>query len=54
MNPKTVKVIVTGGASGLGFAVTQRFVGIGAQMAILDLDPTGGERIANVLGKDVL
>jgi NAD(P)-dependent dehydrogenase (short-subunit alcohol dehydrogenase family) len=53
MDPKTAKVIVTGGASGLGFAVAQRFVGIGAQMAILDLDPTGGERIASALG-DVL
>jgi NAD(P)-dependent dehydrogenase (short-subunit alcohol dehydrogenase family) len=53
MDPKTAKVIVTGGASGLGFAVAQRFVGIGAQMAILDLDPTGGERIASALGKDV-
>jgi 3-hydroxyacyl-CoA dehydrogenase/3-hydroxy-2-methylbutyryl-CoA dehydrogenase len=53
MDPKTAQVIVTGGASGLGFAVAQRFAGLGAQVAILDVDPTGGERIANALGKDV-
>jgi NAD(P)-dependent dehydrogenase (short-subunit alcohol dehydrogenase family) len=42
---KTAKAIVTGGASGLGFAVVQRLALAGAKVAVLDLDKDGKERV---------
>src|SRR4029450_6536987 len=42
--------IVTGGASGLGRAVVERFVAEGARVAIADVDAEGGKAVATELG----
>jgi NAD(P)-dependent dehydrogenase (short-subunit alcohol dehydrogenase family) len=47
MNELAGKVaIVTGGASGLGYATVQKFVAEGARVVIADLDEEGGEKLA--------
>jgi NAD(P)-dependent dehydrogenase (short-subunit alcohol dehydrogenase family) len=43
------KVVVTGGASGIGESSVQRFVAEGAAVAILDLDETRGRALADEL-----
>ncbi|MBM3676904.1 MAG: SDR family oxidoreductase [Actinobacteria bacterium] len=48
------RVIVTGGASGIGEASVRRFVAEGARVAIFDLDETRGEALASELGEAVL
>ena len=35
--------VVTGAASGIGFAIAERFAGEGAAVAIIDLDPDAGQ-----------
>lgn len=45
------KVLITGGASGIGLATARRFVGEGARVALLDRDSTGLERAIQVLGE---
>ena len=47
MQPDTVRAIVTGGVSGLGFAVAQRLVADGGKVALLDVnDDKGAEAVA--------
>ena len=44
-------VVVTGGASGIGAALSRRFVAEGARMVVVaDLDGAGAERVAGELG----
>jgi len=44
--------IVTGGASGIGRATVELFVGEGAKVVIADVDTAGGEQLAAALGPD--
>ncbi len=46
--------IVTGGASGLGRATTERFVSAGASVAIFDLNVELGEALASDLGEQAI
>ncbi|KAI9054997.1 hypothetical protein LZ554_002140 [Drepanopeziza brunnea f. sp. 'monogermtubi'] len=39
--------IVTGGGSGFGEAISKRFAAEGCKVVVADLDPVGGERVAN-------
>ncbi|WP_322752398.1 MULTISPECIES: 3-hydroxyacyl-CoA dehydrogenase [unclassified Frankia] len=43
--------VITGGASGLGFATARRLVSAGAGVVLLDLPTSGGEQAAADLGK---
>jgi NAD(P)-dependent dehydrogenase (short-subunit alcohol dehydrogenase family) len=43
-------VLVTGGASGLGWAAAQRFVGGGAKVVVMDLPGLAGEEAVRALG----
>ncbi|WP_240638691.1 SDR family oxidoreductase [Microbacterium sp. ABRD28] len=45
--------IVSGGASGIGAAITRRLLGEGARVAVLDLDPSTATPEAAVLRADV-
>jgi NAD(P)-dependent dehydrogenase (short-subunit alcohol dehydrogenase family) len=45
--------IVTGGASGLGQAMVERFAAAGARVVIADVDPDGGRALAEALGASV-
>jgi NAD(P)-dependent dehydrogenase (short-subunit alcohol dehydrogenase family) len=42
--------LVTGGASGLGLAICQRFVAEGASVIVADIDQEAGTRLADELG----
>lgn len=46
--------IVTGGASGIGRGVTERFVAEGARVVIADVETAGGEALAAALGANAL
>ena len=47
MQPDTVRAVITGGVSGLGFAVAQRLVADGGKVALLDVnDEKGAEAVA--------
>lgn len=48
-----LRVVVTGGASGIGAAVTERLLQAGAAVAVLDLDPAGTPDGAVPLACDV-
>ncbi|CZT10280.1 related to short-chain alcohol dehydrogenase [Rhynchosporium graminicola] len=40
--------IVTGGGSGFGEAISKRFAEEGCKVIVADIDPVGGERVANL------
>jgi NAD(P)-dependent dehydrogenase (short-subunit alcohol dehydrogenase family) len=42
--------LVTGGAGGIGAAIVRRLAKLGAQVAVLDLDAAGAQRIASSVG----
>jgi NAD(P)-dependent dehydrogenase (short-subunit alcohol dehydrogenase family) len=42
--------VVTGGASGLGFAIAKRLIASGAKVVIWDLDGEAGEAAGKQLG----
>jgi len=46
--------VVTGGASGFGRGIAERFAREGAQVAILDIDEAGALKAAREIGGDVL
>ncbi|GBD41884.1 4-formylbenzenesulfonate dehydrogenase TsaC1/TsaC2 [bacterium HR39] len=46
--------VVTGGASGFGRGIAERFVREGARVAILDIDEAGALRAAHEIGGEVL
>jgi meso-butanediol dehydrogenase/(S,S)-butanediol dehydrogenase/diacetyl reductase len=43
------RVVITGGASGIGEATTERFVAEGARVVVFDRDLPGGEKLRNRL-----
>ena len=50
MQIEGLSALVTGGASGLGLATARRLVGMGAQVVLVDLPSSEGERAAKELG----
>ncbi len=46
------RIVVTGGANGIGFATSRLLVGAGARVAIADLDEAGARKAADRLGPD--
>jgi NAD(P)-dependent dehydrogenase (short-subunit alcohol dehydrogenase family) len=50
---ESVLAIVTGGASGIGAAVVERLLAGGAQVAVLDRDPSGSHPDAHAFQADV-
>lgn len=54
MNINNKVAIVTGGASGLGYATVEKFVAEGAKVAIFDLNNERGNEIAEQLGDNVI
>ena len=46
--------VITGGASGIGRATVERFVGHGARCAIFDMNADAGRAVAERLGDDAL
>jgi NAD(P)-dependent dehydrogenase (short-subunit alcohol dehydrogenase family) len=51
MEPRTVKAVVTGGASGLGRATAERLLAAGAVVAVLDRPASAGAETAKALGQ---
>ena len=47
-----IKAVITGGASGLGFAVARHLVAHGARVVLLDVNEAKGEAAARELGAD--
>ena len=45
------RVVITGGASGIGFATAVRFLDEGAQVVILDRDQKAGEKANTIAEK---
>ncbi|WP_334131680.1 SDR family NAD(P)-dependent oxidoreductase, partial [Silanimonas lenta] len=41
--PKRERVLITGGGSGLGLALAQRYAADGAQVLVVDIDPVRAE-----------
>ena len=52
MDKTSVKAIVTGGVSGLGFAVARRLVADGGRVALFDVNADKGEEAVAELGAD--
>jgi NAD(P)-dependent dehydrogenase (short-subunit alcohol dehydrogenase family) len=50
MNLKNVSAIVTGGASGLGAATAKALAGAGARVAILDMNFSRAQKVADEIG----
>ena len=51
MELKLAKALITGGASGLGFATAQRVIDAGGYAALLDVNDAQGEKSATELGE---
>lgn len=51
MDIKSVKAVITGGASGLGLAVARRLVADGGLVTLLDINPEKGAEALDELGK---
>jgi NAD(P)-dependent dehydrogenase (short-subunit alcohol dehydrogenase family) len=51
MQISTIRAVVTGGVSGLGFAVAQRFVAEGGRVALFDVDDAKGAAAVAGLGE---
>jgi len=51
MELATAKAVITGGASGLGFATAQRVIDAGGQVVLLDINDELGEASATRLGE---
>ena len=51
MQPDTVRAVITGGVSGLGFAVAQRLVADGGKVALLDVNDDKGAQAVAALGE---
>jgi len=54
MRIKDSIAVITGGASGLGEACVRSFCSLGGKVAILDVAPERGEKLANELGSNVI
>jgi NAD(P)-dependent dehydrogenase (short-subunit alcohol dehydrogenase family) len=54
MDPKSVRAVVTGGASGLGLSTVKRILADGGKAAILDRPNSAGEQVASELGKNAI
>jgi NAD(P)-dependent dehydrogenase (short-subunit alcohol dehydrogenase family) len=54
MELRTVKAVVTGGASGLGRATAERLVAAGASVALLDRPGSAGADVAKAMGERAL
>ncbi len=52
MQSNEVRAIITGGVSGLGFAVAQRFVADGGKVALLDVNADKGVEAVSELGEE--
>lgn len=52
MDLNNTVALVTGGASGLGHATTERLLGAGAQVVMVDLNAEVGQQVAAELGDD--
>ena len=46
--------LITGGASGLGLATTERFVAEGCRVLVADIQEAQGEQLSDRFGNDVL
>ncbi len=51
MDLATAKAVITGGASGLGFATAERIINAGGQVVLLDINDELGEASATKLGE---
>lgn len=51
MKLATAKAVITGGASGLGYATAERIIEAGGQVALLDVNDEQGAASATALGK---
>ena len=54
MQANSVKAIITGGVSGLGFGVAQRIIADGGKVALLDINDDKGAEATKDLGKDAI
>jgi len=54
MDLSTAKAVISGGASGLGFATAQAIVEAGGHVALLDVNAEQGEASADSLGKQAI
>jgi len=52
MKINTIKAVITGGVSGLGFAVAEKFVAEGGRVALLDVNADKAGAAVDALGKD--
>jgi NAD(P)-dependent dehydrogenase (short-subunit alcohol dehydrogenase family) len=52
MQVNEVRAVITGGASGLGYAAAQRLIAAGARVTLLDVNQEAGAQAANTLGEN--